>query len=185
MFVSKSEVASWPASWWLPKATGRMFIERSPNMPQKQTGRFSSNDCLIITGCCSFPKGTSTTAASIAVQEQRYFNRSLAPEAARCKLGSACPPALYCAAWADPRFLWLVGDHELLSGHLVRTLASARQGKVTTILPTRTGRRRFRQTRKTPGPSLRKTQVPYVPHSDRFELATPKNTANCRLRIDV
>lgn len=58
-FVSKAEVAGWPAIGWLARATGTLFIERDPKQARAQAqqmeDRLRAGHRLLF-----FPEGTST-----------------------------------------------------------------------------------------------------------------------------
>ncbi|MBQ0802573.1 MAG: 1-acyl-sn-glycerol-3-phosphate acyltransferase, partial [Sulfitobacter litoralis] len=122
-FVSKSEVASWPGIGWLAKATGTLFIERSPKHARKQTEIFQQrlldNHRLLF-----FPEGTSTDGKQILPFKTTLFQSFFAPEL-RDAIWVQPVTVLYTApVGADPRFYGWWGDMSF-GGHLVRTLASA------------------------------------------------------------
>lgn len=130
-FVSKSEVASWPGIGWLAKATGTLFIERNPKHARKQTEVFQQrlldNHRLLF-----FPEGTSTDGLQVLPFKTTLFQSFFAPEL-RDVIWVQPVTVLYTAPdGTDPRFYGWWGDMSF-GGHLLRTLASLRQGQVTTI----------------------------------------------------
>jgi 1-acyl-sn-glycerol-3-phosphate acyltransferase len=130
-FVSKSEVASWPGIGWLAKATGTLFIERNPKHARKQTAVFQrrllDNHRLLF-----FPEGTSTDGLQVLPFKTTLFQSFFAPEL-RDVIWVQPVTVLYTAPdGTDPRFYGWWGDMSF-GGHLLRTLASLRQGQVTTI----------------------------------------------------
>ncbi|OAN79695.1 acyl-phosphate glycerol 3-phosphate acyltransferase [Sulfitobacter pontiacus] len=133
-FVSKSEVASWPGIGWLAKATGTLFIERNPKHARKQTEVFQQrlldNHRLLF-----FPEGTSTDGLQVLPFKTTLFQSFFAPEL-RDVIWVQPVTVLYTAPdGTDPRFYGWWGDMSF-GGHLLRTLASLRQGQVTTIYHT-------------------------------------------------
>lgn len=133
-FVSKSEVASWPGIGWLAKATGTLFIERNPKHARKQTEVFQrrllDNHRLLF-----FPEGTSTDGLQVLPFKTTLFQSFFAPEL-RDVIRVQPVTVLYTAPnGTDPRFYGWWGDMSF-GGHLLRTLASPRQGQVTTIYHT-------------------------------------------------
>ena len=130
-FVSKSEVASWPGIGWLAKATGTLFIERNPKHARKQTEVFQQrlldNHRLLF-----FPEGTSTDGQQVLPFKTTLFQSFFAPEL-RDVIWVQPVTVIYTAPnGTDPRFYGWWGDMSF-GGHLLRTLASLRQGQVTTI----------------------------------------------------
>ena len=133
-FVSKSEVASWPGIGWLAKATRTLFIERNPKHARKQTEVFQrrllDNHRLLF-----FPEGTSTDGLQVLPFKTTLFQSFFAPEL-RDVIWVQPVTVLYTAPnGTDPRFYGWWGDMSF-GGHLLRTLASQRQGQVTTIYHT-------------------------------------------------
>ena len=133
-FVSKSEVASWPGIGWLAKATGTLFIERNPKHARKQTEVFQQrlldNHRLLF-----FPEGTSTDGLQVLPFKTTLFQSFFAPEL-RDVIWVQPVTVIYTAPnGTDPRFYGWWGDMSF-GGHLLRTLASLRQGQVTTIYHT-------------------------------------------------
>ena len=172
-FVSKSEVASWPGIGWLAKATGTLFIERNPKHARKQTEIFQrrllDNHRLLF-----FPEGTSTDGKQVLPFKTTLFQSFFTPEL-RDAIWVQPVTVLYTApVGADPRFYGWWGDMSF-GGHLVRTLASARQGKVTSIYHTPLAVADF-DNRKTLAQAC-ETQVRSAHPSD--QIAAP-NTAELR-----
>jgi 1-acyl-sn-glycerol-3-phosphate acyltransferase len=78
-FVSKSEVAAWPAIGWVAKAIGTMFIERKAAEARRQRdvlfARLMRGDRLAI-----FPEGTSTDGRRVLRFKSTLFEVFFAPE---------------------------------------------------------------------------------------------------------
>ena len=133
-FVSKSEVASWPGIGWLAKATGTLFIERNPKHARKQTEVFQRR-LLDNHRLWFLPEGTSTDGLQVLPFKTTLFQSFFAPEL-RDVIWVQPVTVLYTAPnGTDPRFYGWWGDMSF-GGHLLRTLASQRQGQVTTIYHT-------------------------------------------------
>ncbi|MDG2405414.1 MAG: 1-acyl-sn-glycerol-3-phosphate acyltransferase, partial [Paracoccaceae bacterium] len=71
-FVSKSEVAGWPAIGWLARATGTVFIRRSPKHAKHQKAVFEAR---LLAGhrLLFFPEGTSTDGLRILPFKSTLF----------------------------------------------------------------------------------------------------------------
>ena len=130
-FVSKSEVADWPGIGWLARATGTVFIERTPARAKEHTQVFQQR---LLAGhkLLFFPEGTSTDGRQVLPFKttlfQAFFAQDLKDEIA------VQPVSLIYSApkGTDPRFYGWWGDMSFGS-HLLSTLAPARQGRVTVI----------------------------------------------------
>lgn len=130
-FVSKSEVARWPGIGWLARATGTVFIERSPARAREQTEVFQER---LLAGhkLLFFPEGTSTDGMQVLSFKTTLFQSFFAPEL-RDRI-FVQPVSVYYAAppEAERRFYGWWGDMGF-GPHLLATLAPARQGRVEII----------------------------------------------------
>lgn len=130
-FVSKSEVAHWPGIGWLARATGTVFIERRRARAKAQKDVFRER---LMAGhkLLFFPEGTSTDGRQVISFKTTLFEAFFAPEI-RERIAVQPVSVLYTAPpGADPRFYGWWGDMEF-GGHLVATLAPARQGRIDVI----------------------------------------------------
>jgi len=127
-FVSKAEVAKWPFIGWLARATGTVFIERNPRRAREQTKLFEAR---LLAGhkLLFFPEGTSsdglrvlpfktTLFAAFFTQHLRDF-MFIQPVTVIYQSPDG-KPARYYGWWGDMA----------LGPHLLKTLATRRQGKV-------------------------------------------------------
>ncbi len=127
-FVSKSEVAGWPAIGWLARATGTVFVERNPARAREQTVLFERR---LLAGhrLLFFPEGTSTDGLRVLPFKSTLF------EAFRSKnLGQTMyiqPVSVIYSppAGASARFYGWWGNMSF-GAHLLKTLAARRQGAV-------------------------------------------------------
>ncbi|NNE52496.1 MAG: 1-acyl-sn-glycerol-3-phosphate acyltransferase [Sulfitobacter sp.] len=130
-FVSKSEVASWPGIGWLARATGTVFIERNPARAREQTALFQAR---LLAGhkLLFFPEGTSTDGRRVLTFKTTLFQSFFAQEL-RDAIWVQPVSVLYSApAGEEERFYGWWGDMSF-GGHLIATLAPARQGRVEVI----------------------------------------------------
>ncbi|MDF1727652.1 MAG: lysophospholipid acyltransferase family protein [Sulfitobacter sp.] len=130
-FVSKSEVAGWPGIGWLARATGTLFIERTPARAREQTALFEAR---LLAGhrLLFFPEGTSTDGQRVLPFKTTLFQSFHAPDL-RERI-SVQPVSIFYRAppGMDGRFYGWWGDMSF-GGHLLATLAPARQGVVEVI----------------------------------------------------
>lgn len=130
-FVSKSEVANWPAIGWLARATGTVFIKRSRQEAKAQQtvfeGRLKAGHKLLF-----FPEGTSTDGLRVLPFKSTLFQAFLTPELHGI-LSIQPVTVLYSAPEnEEDRFYGWWGDMEF-GPHLLKTLAAPRQGGVEVV----------------------------------------------------
>ncbi|MCX7565485.1 lysophospholipid acyltransferase family protein [Sulfitobacter sp. F26169L] len=130
-FVSKAEVAAWPAIGWLARATGTVFIERNPARARMQTEAFQ-NRLLAGHKLLFFPEGTSTDGQQVLPFKTTLFQAFFAPQL-RDEIQVQPVAVIYHApAGMDPRFYGWWGSMEF-AAHLLAILAPARQGAVEVV----------------------------------------------------
>lgn len=130
-FVSKSEVAGWPAIGWLARATGTVFIERNRARAREQTEVFQER---LMAGhkLLFFPEGTSTDGLRLLPFKSTlfaaFFNGDL-----RENVWVQPVSVIYHAPAGQPgRFYGWWGDMEF-GEHLLKTLAVRHPGSVELI----------------------------------------------------
>jgi len=133
-FVSKSEVAGWPAIGWLARATGTVFIKRDRREASSQIKIFR-NRLAVGHKLLFFPEGTSTDGQQVLPFKPTLFAAFFDP--ALIDTLQLQPVSLtYTAPEAqDPRFYGWWGDMAL-APHLFATLSAKRQGQVTVVYHT-------------------------------------------------
>jgi 1-acyl-sn-glycerol-3-phosphate acyltransferase len=127
-FVSKSEVARWPGIGWLARATGTVFIQRTPALARAQTDLFEAR---LLAGhkLLFFPEGTSTDGMRILPFKTTLFEAFFAQNI-KSEIAIQPVAVIYRApAGLDPRFYGWWGDMAF-GPHLLATLAPAHQGSV-------------------------------------------------------
>lgn len=127
-FVSKAEVAGWPAIGWLARATGTVFITRDRREARRQTGifefRLKAGHKLLF-----FPEGTSTDGKRVLPFKSTLFAAFFTP-ALRDLMHVQPVTVIYRAPpGADPRFYGWWGEMDF-GPHLLKVLAARRQGAV-------------------------------------------------------
>jgi 1-acyl-sn-glycerol-3-phosphate acyltransferase len=130
-FVSKAEVAKWPAIGWLARATGTVFIERNPRRAREQTKLFEDR---LLAGhkLLFFPEGTSSDGMRILPFKTTLFAAFLT-ENLRDALSIQPVTVIYQSPAGKPsRYYGWWGDMEL-APHLLKILATKRQGKVIVV----------------------------------------------------
>lgn len=133
-FVSKSEVASWPGIGWLARATGTVFIERNPKRAREQTQLFEQR---LLAGhkLLFFPEGTSTDGLRVLPFKTALF-QSFFSDQLRDQMYIQPVTVMYHAPEGEAaRFYGWWGDMDF-GGHLLKTLATRRQGAVEVIYHT-------------------------------------------------
>ncbi|WP_295314886.1 lysophospholipid acyltransferase family protein [Roseobacter sp.] len=130
-FVSKAEVASWPAIGWLARATGTVFIERNRSRAAEQAQLFQSR---LHAGhqLLFFPEGTSSDGQRVLPFKTTLFAAFFA---GGLKETLAIEPVtvLYQAPpGQDPRFFGWWGDMTF-GAHILKCLASGAGGQVTVV----------------------------------------------------
>lgn len=138
-FVSKSEVAGWPAIGWLARATGTVFIQRKGAQALEQKtlfeARLRAGHKLMF-----FPEGTSTDGLRVLPFKSTLFAAFFA-DGLDALLWVQPVTLVYAApAGQDARFYGWWGEMDFGS-HLIKTLASTRQGGVAVVFhdPVRVG----------------------------------------------
>ncbi len=130
-FVSKAEVAGWPAIGWLARATGTVFITRDRSEARHQTGifefRLKAGHKLLF-----FPEGTSTDGKRVLPFKSTLFAAFFTP-ALRDFMHVQPVTVIYRAPpGADPRFYGWWGEMDF-GPHLLKVLAARRQGAVEVV----------------------------------------------------
>lgn len=130
-FVSKAEVAGWPAIGWLARVTGTVFIERSAREAKAQRklfeARLSAGHKLLF-----FPEGTSSDGLRVLPFKSTLFAAFFAPELRGIMHVQPVTVIWRAPAGADPRFYGWWGDMDFGS-HLLRVLAAPSQGSVEVV----------------------------------------------------
>lgn len=130
-FVAKAEVAAWPMIGWLARATGTVFIARKGTEAKKQQeifeSRLQSGHRLLF-----FPEGTSTDAIRVLPFKSTLFEAFFSPALERSMHIQPVTVIFHAPAGEDPRHYGWWGDMDFAS-HLVKTLATPRQGRVEVI----------------------------------------------------
>ena len=130
-FVSKAEVAKWPGIGWLARATGTVFIKRDRHEAVSQIAvfkeRLSAGHKLLF-----FPEGTSTDGLLVLPFKPTLFAAFFDPALADTLRLQAVTLNYVAPVGVDPRFYGWWGDMAF-GPHLLSTLATQKQGKVTVI----------------------------------------------------
>ncbi|WP_102223350.1 lysophospholipid acyltransferase family protein [Acidimangrovimonas sediminis] len=130
-FVSKSEVAAWPGIGWLARATGTVFINRRGREAKAQKEMFEARlrhgHKLLF-----FPEGTSTDSRRVLPFKSTLFE-AFFTHGLEHVLHLQPVTVIYRAPEGeDPRFYGWWGDMDF-GPHLLKVLASARQGSVEVV----------------------------------------------------
>jgi 1-acyl-sn-glycerol-3-phosphate acyltransferase len=130
-FVSKSEVAAWPAIGWLARATGTLFITRKTAHAKRQQldfeSRLRAGHRLLF-----FPEGTSTDSTFTLPFKPTLFAALYAEGMGDVWVQPAS--VIYTApAGAPTNFYGWWGDMDF-APHLIATLAAKGQGRIEVIL---------------------------------------------------
>ena len=130
-FVAKAEVAAWPMIGWLARATGTIFIARKGTEAKQQQDIFESR---LQAGhrLLFFPEGTSTDAIRVLPFKSTLFEAFFAPGLVRIMHIQPVTVIFHAPDGEDPRHYGWWGDMNFAS-HLLKTLATARQGRVEVI----------------------------------------------------
>jgi len=130
-FVSKAEVARWPAIGWLARATGTVFINRDPREARAQQQIFEQR---LLAGhrLLFFPEGTSTDGRRVLPFKSTLFQAFLTPHLVD-EMHIQPVTLIYRApAGADRQFYGWWGEMAF-GPHLAQVLAARRQGSVTVL----------------------------------------------------
>lgn len=127
-FVSKAEVAGWPGIGWLARATGTVFIERNPARAIEQTELFEAR---LMAGhkLLFFPEGTSTDGMRVLPFKTTLFQSFFGDHLRETCYIQPVSAVFHAPKGAEARFYGWWGDMEF-GPHLLKTLASHRQGRV-------------------------------------------------------
>lgn len=130
-FVSKAEVARWPAIGWLARATGTVFIERNPKKAREQTeifeSRLKAGHKLLF-----FPEGTSTDGLRVLPFKTTLFAAFFSDHLRDDVHIQPVSVIFHAPDGESDRFYGWWGDMEF-GPHLLKTLAARRQGWVELI----------------------------------------------------
>jgi len=130
-FVSKSEVARWPAIGWLARATGTVFIERNPRKAAEQKAvfeaRLSAGHKLLF-----FPEGTSTDGLRVLPFKSTLFAAFFTDEMKPLLWVQPVSVNYTAPEGQDVRFYGWWGDMDF-APHLLKTLAARRNGSVQVV----------------------------------------------------
>lgn len=127
-FVAKSEVSGWPGIGWLARATGTVFIARKGTEAKRHQMTFEAR---LMAGhrLLFFPEGTSTDAIRVLPFKTSLFEAFFAPALRDSMHVQPVTVVFHAPEGADPRHYGWWGDMDFAS-HLLKTLATARQGRV-------------------------------------------------------
>lgn len=130
-FVSKSEVAGWPAIGWLARATGTVFINRRGREAMAQRDLFEAR---LRAGhhLMFFPEGTSSDGQRVLPFKSTLFEAFYARGLDRILSIQPISVRYIAPDGADPRFYAWWGDLSF-GGHLRTLLAAPRQGRVEVV----------------------------------------------------
>ena len=130
-FVSKHEVAGWPAIGWLARATGTVFIARKGSEAKVQQEIFESR---LRAGhkLLFFPEGTSTDALRVLPFKSSLFQAFYTHGLDRVMFIQPVTVIYHAPVGQDPRYYGWWGDMAF-GPHLLMTLAARRQGRVEVI----------------------------------------------------
>lgn len=127
-FVSKSEVASWPGIGWLARATGTVFIQRTPRDVKKQIAvfeeRLQHGHRLLF-----FPEGTSTDTLRVLPFKPTLFAPFFSDRIIHDMHIQPVTVIYHAPEGTDPRFYGWWGDMGF-GPHLLKVLAQRRQGHI-------------------------------------------------------
>ncbi|MEM7295121.1 MAG: 1-acyl-sn-glycerol-3-phosphate acyltransferase [Pseudomonadota bacterium] len=127
-FVSKAEVAHWPAIGWLARATGTVFVRRNRAEAHKQRDlllRHLSDGHLLL----FFPEGTSTDGLRVLNFKSTLFEPFFMSSAVSQQFVQPVTIIYRSPVGASLRFYGWWGDMAF-GPHLLKTLAAPRQGCV-------------------------------------------------------
>lgn len=127
-FVSKAEVARWPAIGWLAKATGTVFINRDPREASAQReifeSRLEAGHKLLF-----FPEGTSTDGQRVLAFKPTLFAAFFSERLRDILWVQPASVVYHAPEGADGRFYGWWGDMDFGS-HFLSVLAQSPQGRV-------------------------------------------------------
>jgi 1-acyl-sn-glycerol-3-phosphate acyltransferase len=130
-FVSKAEVAGWAAIGWLARATGTVFIARKGTEAKAQQEVFEAR-LRVGHRLLFFPEGTSTDAIRVLPFKSTLFAAFYSHGLDRVLHIQPVTVMYHAPQGADPRYYGWWGQMAF-AGHLLKTLATWRQGWVEVI----------------------------------------------------
>ena len=130
-FVAKAEVAGWAGIGWLARATGTVFIRRDPRDAALQKVIFEER---LLAGhkLLFFPEGTSTDGMRVLPFKPTLFAAFFTDELRDLLYVQPVTLVYQAPSGVDARLYGWWGDMDFAS-HLLKTLATPRQGSVTVI----------------------------------------------------
>ncbi len=130
-FVSKEDVARWPAIGWLARATGTLFITRKGSEAKLQQAqleaRLRAGHRLLF-----FPEGTSTDAVRILPFKSTLFAAFYTHGMAQTMHIQPVTVVYHPANGMDPRHYGWWGNMDF-AGHLLKMLSARTQGSAEVI----------------------------------------------------
>jgi len=130
-FVAKSEVAGWPGIGWLARATGTLFINRKSAEARHHQDvfeeRLKAGHRLLF-----FPEGTSTDAIRVLPFKPTLFQAFYTDGLRQVMNIQPVTVVFHAPKGEDSRYYGWWGEMDFAS-HLVKILATARQGRVEVI----------------------------------------------------
>lgn len=127
-FVSKAEVAGWPAIGWLARATGTLFIRRDAREARYQAELFEAR-LRVGHRLCFFPEGTSTDGQGVLPFKPTLFAAFFAHGLAQILHVQPVSLIYHAPRGRDPRFFGWFGGMGF-GPHLLRVLAHGGGGRV-------------------------------------------------------
>ena len=131
-FVAKSEVASWHGIGWLARATGTVFIARKSADAKLQQGVFEAR-LRLGHRLLFFPEGTSTDTLRVLPFKPTLFAAFYTHGMEQVMHIQPASVIFHAPKGSDARFYGWWGDMDF-APHLIRVLASARQGSIDVVL---------------------------------------------------
>lgn len=130
-FVSKSEVAKWPAIGWLARATGTVFISRNSREAQAQKRLFEAR---LRAGhrLAFFPEGTSTDGQRVLPFKSTLFAAFFAEGLRDVQRLQPVSVTYHAPPGQEARFYGWWGDMDF-GPHFLKVLAARRQGQVDVV----------------------------------------------------
>lgn len=130
-FVSKAEVAKWPAIGWLARATGTVFITRDRREAKAHTEMFEDR---LMHGhrLLFFPEGTSTDSCRILPFKSTLFAAFFSQRLQHSLQLQAVSVVYKAPDGEDDRFYGWWGDMDFAPS-LIKMLAQPRHGSVTLV----------------------------------------------------
>lgn len=128
-FVSKAEVARWPAIGWLARAVGTVFINRDPRQAKTQQALFEDR---LLAGhrLLFFPEGTSTDGKQVLSFKSTLFEAFFSERLEHDLHIQPVTLAYHVPRGQDDRFYGWWGEMAF-GPHLARVMSVGRPGAVT------------------------------------------------------